>query len=75
MDPRIAQIVAREMPNAIVVVPEPAKVSSHVTTEPMLESARLLRQKYGPAAMTPVLPQTPFRWLWSNTLGDVTKLW
>ncbi len=62
MDPRIAQIVAREMPNAIVVVPEPAKVSSHVvTTEPMLESARLLRQKYGPAAMTPSVALYPIQ--------------
>lgn len=61
MDPRIAQIVAREMPNAIVVVPEPAKVSSHVTTEPMLESARLLRQKYGPAAMTPSVAPDPIQ--------------
>lgn len=49
MDPRIAHIVAREMPNATIVVPEQLE-SAQVK---MLESERLLRKKYGPASITP----------------------
>jgi len=53
MDPRIAQIVAREMPTAIIVFPEvaPEPLAESV---PVLESERLLRKKYGSKAVTPV---------------------
>jgi len=55
MDPRISQIVAREMPNAIIVEPESVAVSQVEAKSPMLESERLLRKKYGPASITPVV--------------------
>lgn len=63
MDPRIAQIVAREMPNAVIVVPEPTQKVSQVVKEqpPMLESERLMRQKYGPVIVPPSVSQDPIQ--------------
>lgn len=61
MDPRIAQIVAREMPTAVIVVPEPSAKHAVKAKYPMLESERLLRKKYGPAAVTPSSSHDPIR--------------
>lgn len=60
MDPRIAQIVAREMPTAVIVVPAPT-AQGVKEQPPMLESERLLRQKYGSVAMTPSVSQDPIQ--------------
>lgn len=56
MDPRIAEIVSREMPNAVIIVPPTEQVSASAVKaqHPMLESERLLRQKYGDTALTPI---------------------
>lgn len=59
MDPRIAPIVAREMPGARIVPPELAVGSAQVGF--MLESERLLRKKYGPAAVTANCSQDPIQ--------------
>lgn len=59
MDPRIAPIVVREMPGVRIVAPEPAAGSAQVS--PMLESERLLRKKYGPAAVTANCSQDPIQ--------------
>lgn len=56
MDPRIAQIVAREYPGATVIPTQSGALDRTDVVKaryPILESERLLRHKYGPAAFSP----------------------